>query len=114
MINMNRAAQLKKRVSLVTWLFIFGLVISGATAIPLRWEVDTLAKVFGADEQSNSAVAQWIFKVRAALNDTHTTQPFLFYGTDWLAFGHFVISFICRWRFCVDCWNSCSCSHPTI
>lgn len=91
-INMNHAAQLKKRVSLVTWLFIVGLLISGATAIPLRWEVDLLAKVFGADEQSNSAVDQWIFKVRATLNETDATHPFLFYGTDWLAFGHFVIA----------------------
>jgi len=26
------------------------------------------------------------------LNDTSTNRPFLFYGTDWLAFGHFVIA----------------------
>jgi hypothetical protein len=31
-------------------------------------------------------------KVQNALNDIATNHPFLFYGTDWLAFGHFVIA----------------------
>jgi hypothetical protein len=30
--------------------------------------------------------------VHTALNQTAAQHPFLFYGTDWLAFGHFVIA----------------------
>jgi hypothetical protein len=30
--------------------------------------------------------------VQTALNDNFVAHPFLFYGTDWLAFGHFVIA----------------------
>jgi hypothetical protein len=31
-------------------------------------------------------------KVRTALQENSRAHPFLFYGTDWLAFGHFVIA----------------------
>src|SRR5579871_5083209 len=35
---------------------------------------------------------QWILRVRDALNTTYSAYPFMAYGTDWLAFGHFVIA----------------------
>ena len=79
----------------MTWLFIIGLVVSGATAIPLMPEVDGLAKLLGvADRTSGDAtgVAHWILRVREALDNTDLKYPFLAYGTDWLAFGHFVIA----------------------
>ena len=31
-------------------------------------------------------------KIRDALIETNTKYPFMAYGTDWLAFGHFVIA----------------------
>ena len=73
----------------LTWLFIVGLFISGATAIPLQSELDTLAKFLGG---TGSGFARWIFKVRNALDNTYADYPFMAYGTDWLAFGHFVIA----------------------
>jgi hypothetical protein len=33
-----------------------------------------------------------VLDVQAALAQTQAQHPFLFYGTDWLAFGHFVIA----------------------
>ena len=36
--------------------------------------------------------ALWLTRAQAALRDTATAHPFLFYGVDWLAFGHFVIA----------------------
>jgi hypothetical protein len=36
--------------------------------------------------------ALWLMKVENALNDASSKYPFLFYGTDWLAFGHFAIA----------------------
>jgi hypothetical protein len=72
---------------------MLGLVLSGATAIPLTLELDWLAShqgVVGAD--SVTGVASWLLRVQAALHQVGTASPFLFYGTDWLAFGHFVIA----------------------
>ncbi len=75
----------------MTWLFIFGLVISGATAMPLTIELDLLAKWFGIAAQTSgtatSELARWLLTVRETLHETGAKHPFLFYGTDWLAFG---------------------------
>jgi hypothetical protein len=38
------------------------------------------------------AWAVWLVKVNRAIQETATRNPFLFYGTDWLAFGHFMIA----------------------
>lgn len=88
---MNHERILRQRIRWLTWLFIIGLVISGVTAIPLRTEVNWLTGQLGATG-SASEVAGWIVRVRDALNDTARHRPFLFYGTDWLAFGHFMIA----------------------
>jgi hypothetical protein len=64
--------------------------LSGATAQPLVTEVNWLANWFGADPTSE--LARWLLRVRVALAQTQAQYPFLFYGTDWLAFGHYVIA----------------------
>jgi len=78
-----------------------GLIVSGVTAIPLILEVDFLAKMTRAQEfvqqpasVSTPAWAIWLIKVQRALHDVSLTKPFLFYGTDWLAFGHFIIALV--------------------
>ena len=88
----NREIILRRRIKVLTWVFIVGLLLAGATAIPLKWEVDLLAKLSGADANATGFLAQWIRQVQTALNQTALQFPFLFYGTDWLAFGHFVIA----------------------
>jgi hypothetical protein len=81
---------LRRRIKILTALFITGLILSGATAIPLQSEVRWLAGI----SQNNlpPEMAQWLLRVRDALAQTEAQYPFLFYGTDWLAFGHFVIA----------------------
>jgi hypothetical protein len=78
---------------------MLGLVLSGLTAIPLQLEVDRLAHWTGAPEVvqhsnsiSNANWASWVVKVNSALVQITSRWPFLYYGTDWLAFGHFVIA----------------------
>jgi hypothetical protein len=88
---MNRQQILRRRIKLLTWLFIIGLVLSGATAIPLQSEVNLLVNFCGLNDGS-SEMASWLLRVRDALAQTQAQHPFLFYGTDWLAFGHFVIA----------------------
>jgi hypothetical protein len=82
---------MRRRIKLLTWLFIAGLVLSGATAIPLQGELKLLVNIFAANGEP-SELARWLFRVRDALAQTQAQHPFLLYGTDWLAFGHFVIA----------------------
>jgi len=91
-VEKDREIVLRHRIKALTWLFIIGLVLAGATAIPLKWELDLLASLSGANANSTSLLAEWISHVQTALTHTATQFPFLFYGTDWLAFGHFVIA----------------------
>jgi hypothetical protein len=92
----NRPAQLRRRIRLLTWLFIVGLVASGATAIPLNWELDLLVTWFGLGGQTSASATsefgRWLLTAREALQEVSAKHPLLFYGTDWLAFGHFVIA----------------------
>ena len=87
---------LRRRIKWLTWFFIIGLGVSGATAIPLAWELDLLVKWFGLGGQTSasatSELGRWLLTAREALRDVSATHPLLFYGTDWLAFGHFVIA----------------------
>jgi hypothetical protein len=88
---MNREQILRHRIKLLTWLFITGLFLSGATAIPLPGELNLLANWVGSSAES-SEMAHWLLRVRGALAQIQGQYPFLFYGMDWLAFGHFVIA----------------------
>ncbi|GAB2460590.1 hypothetical protein [Streptomyces incanus] len=89
----DRAALLKGiRVWLV--LFVFCLVLSGATAFPLvhelRWTEEVLRSL-GTPEHL-PALMEWIERVRDGLDAADAEYPFLLYGTDWLAFAHLVIA----------------------
>ncbi len=85
-----------RRIRFFTLVFIIGLVLSGATAIPLEKEVNELVAFTNAESVASSGTAPgwalWLLKVQSAVRQTRTQHPFLFYGTDWLAFGHFVIA----------------------
>lgn len=77
-------------------LFVVSLVVSGATAIPLEWELNLVTRwvrpPVPGDSSAYAAFACWIWTVRDAVADTNGRYPFLAYGTDWLAFGHFAIA----------------------
>jgi hypothetical protein len=70
------------------WLGLFaaGLFLSGVTAIPLEKELGILRRLFPA--------GNWLSLIAQALSDTNHRYPFLSYGTDWLAFAHFVLAFL--------------------
>jgi hypothetical protein len=76
------------RIRLLLGIFIVGLLASGATAIPLETELSFLTQWTGGESET----AHWLLKVRDALVETNTKYPFIAYGTDWLAFAHFVIA----------------------
>jgi hypothetical protein len=95
---------LRRRIRVLTLVVIVGLVVSGATALPLEWELTLAARALaaeaGAAPATNSSLTRWIVRVRDGLKETYAKHPFVAYGTDWLAFGHFVIAiaFIGAWR----------------
>jgi hypothetical protein len=85
------------RIRLAILLIIGGLVLSGLTAFPLLWELNTAAHFLtGADADfspaAHSGLTHWILRVREGLENTYRDYPFIAYGTDWLAFGHLVIA----------------------
>ncbi len=90
------AIGLKRRFRFVLTLFIVGLVLSGITAFPLRWELKTLASWMGlsveADLSLLSGIRYWIAYVHIGLEKSYEAYPFLAYGTDWLAFAHLMIA----------------------
>ena len=93
---MNREAKLRY---LIRWMlvgFVVGLLLSGLTEFPLRWEINSLARFMGASPtdtvQTTHGLLQWVVRVREGLRDGYGRYPFLAYGTDWLAFAHIVIA----------------------
>jgi hypothetical protein len=86
--------QLLQRTRFILVFYSLALLISGATAIPLRFELGILDSIFGigsAMEQALPSLAEWITVVHSAIEKLYVDYPFLLYGYDWLAFGHFVI-----------------------
>jgi hypothetical protein len=89
------SATLARRIRLLLWTFIIGLVLSGATALPLEAELSVLTRLVGSSRWEGLAPASlvwWLNTVRNALVETNAAYPFIAYGTDWLAFGHFMIA----------------------
>jgi hypothetical protein len=87
--------QLKIRIRALLTFFMLALAFSGLTAIPLEWGINLLVKWFGTDTWLASlwpAMSQWLVIVQQAILATAQNYPFMFYGTDWLAFGHIVIA----------------------
>lgn len=86
---------LRRRITVLLLLFMLGLLLSGLTAFPLRAEINFLQKVTGAGTFVESwfpALSQWLSCVNRGVNKANIESPFLFYGTDWLAFAHIVIA----------------------
>src|ERR1051326_4911988 len=79
-----------KQIRSLIFCFVVLLIISGATAFPIKWEFD-LAYNYLKDADRNSLLGDWFFKVYNAVTNTYEKYPFMAYGTDWLAFAHVVI-----------------------
>jgi hypothetical protein len=84
----NRRLLLILRIRFSLWIFIVGLALSGATAIPLETELRVLTQWI----QGETGLARWVSTVHNALGETNSKYSFVAYGTDWLAFAHFVIA----------------------
>lgn len=75
--------------------FMVGLVLSGLTAVPIQTGVPFLQKIAGEGSWMGDrwpVLGTWISHVHRGVAEIGREQPFLFYGTDWLAFGHIAIA----------------------
>lgn len=79
------------------WLFLFSaaLIASGMTAIFAREGLRFLSPLFAQGSALDAAwpsMSDWLSLVHQAVEETYSRYPFIAYGFDWLAFGHFIIS----------------------
>lgn len=72
------------RVHLI--LFISLLAISGLTAFPIETEINYMMR------HINSFPIFFQDWIKSLYNDIQSTPAVMFYGTDWLAFAHIIIS----------------------
>ncbi len=79
------------RIRVLIGIVILGLVASGISALPLQVESGFLSEWL---QRSGSFpdLAAFMTQIHDGLRTTYAAYPFLAYGTDWLAFGHFVIA----------------------
>lgn len=87
---------LERRLRRWTLFFIVGLVLSGLTAIPIRTQFEWAVAVLGPDFRGGgwvpAFVAEWLLKAWNGIQAADAAAPFVWYGTDWLAFGHVAIA----------------------
>lgn len=101
---MNRERQLLRRIRWLTAIVMAGLVISGLTALPLEWELRQghrwVGSLLPGRPDDPFSVAGWFERVRLGVAEVSQKHPFIWLGTDWLAFAHLVIaiSFVGAWR----------------
>src|SRR5437762_8348599 len=71
-----------KHIRVLLLIFIAGLVVSGATAIPLETELNFLTRTIGASASADlqqSGLSRWLGHIRAALVETNAKYPFMAY-----------------------------------
>lgn len=67
-------------------LFVIILALSGITAFPIQTEIDFL---YSHLHSFPTMFHKWI---ESLYHKIHSTPDVMFYGTDWLAFAHIIIS----------------------
>ncbi len=85
--------KIERWIKIYVWVFIVGLFLSGLSAIPLVWGVDFTLELL--DEiDFHGQIFSFMSTVQNALhyNDEHFS--FMAYGTDWLAFAHFMFAIL--------------------
>ncbi|KJL28448.1 hypothetical protein [Microbacterium oxydans] len=90
------AARTLRWIRICIAILMFGLVVSGVTAFPLRAEL-----TFGSELLHSTPMVSWfpdavgwVDRVAAALTDVDGRYPFISYGTDWLAYAHLVLAVV--------------------
>ncbi|MFZ9847455.1 MAG: hypothetical protein ACO3EE_04825 [Flavobacteriales bacterium] len=85
--------KMERQIKKYVWIFIVGLVLSGLSAIPLVWGVDFAVDILDEIE-FHGQVFTFMKQVQNGLTFNEEHFPFMAYGTDWLAFAHFMFALL--------------------
>ncbi len=85
---MQSTFQIRQQIRRWLAFFMFMLVISGLTAIPLQEQLGVAKRFFDFD----SSIGIWLNEVYDGIVEMKQKHPWLFYGYDWLAFAHIIIA----------------------
>ena len=91
---MIRIISTSRELRIVRMLIIIvmaGLILSGISALPIETELQKAEEVANQLGWDNS-LTSWILLCQEGITATNRKYPFIAYGTDWLAFAHFVIA----------------------
>lgn len=88
---MKTREQQLRRIRILIAIVIAGLIGSGLSAFPLLRESSQLNH-YAHQLGLLAAVTSFTARVHDGLETTYAAYPFIAYGTDWLAFGHFVVA----------------------
>ena len=91
---MTESQKLKTKIRIWVILFVIGLILSGLTAFPLVWELKILNSLVGTGTFMDNIfpdLSAFITMIHTGLIEIQAEKPWIFYGTDWLAFGHIII-----------------------
>ena len=83
------------RIRALLIFFMFGLIISGLSAIPAQWETEILKQILGSGTWFSKFLPQisiWVDRIYEGVQNVYDQYPFLAYPNDWLAFGHVAIA----------------------
>lgn len=83
----DQTEKLQSQIKVLSWFFIAALIISGITAIPVKWELETLLSM----NIIGGSLKLWVETVYESISIMKENHGFLLYGYDWLAFAHIVI-----------------------
>lgn len=86
-----------KNIRCWTVIFMLGLALSGITAFPIETEINIYDRYFSNNQfirENFSSIADFLNQVSIGVHDTAKNYPFIFYGTDWLAFAHLLLALL--------------------
>ncbi len=85
---------IRKKIKILTWIFIVGIILSGITAFPIQTELNVLRFLWQDGTFIAStfpSLTNFLNHIDIAITETNKNYPQIFYGTDWLAFAHIII-----------------------
>ena len=89
------SSPLLRRIRITILFFMMALALSGITAFPIVWEINTLLPWLNAQNwvtQYFPDMLTFLNHIHEGVNMMNASYKFIFYGTDWLAFAHIVIA----------------------
>ena len=84
----NQTHQLQKEIKGWLLFFMISIIGTGITAFSIQWQIESALEIRKVFPQE---LINWLNRVNAGVKEISTNQPYMLYGTDWMAFAHIVI-----------------------